>query len=102
MIHVVAILTAHPGKRAELIAAFADNVPNVLAEDGCVQYTGVVDAEGFGRAATPIGADAFAVIEKWASPEALKAHGAAAHMVAFGAKVKNLLANRVIHILSEV
>ena len=102
MIHVVAVLTAHPGKRDELIAAYKENVPNVLAEAGCIQYTGAVDAEGFGRAATPMGADAFVVIEKWESPEAIKAHGVAPHMAAFGAKVKDLLASRAIYFLSEV
>jgi quinol monooxygenase YgiN len=40
------------------------------------------------------------VIEKWESMEALKAHAAAPHMVAYGAKTKEFVANRVIHILS--
>jgi len=40
------------------------------------------------------------VIEKWESMEALKAHAAAPHMAAYGAKVKEMLAGRVIHILS--
>jgi quinol monooxygenase YgiN len=42
------------------------------------------------------------VIEKWASPEALKAHAAAPHMAAYGAKTKPLIASRVIHVLSPV
>jgi len=32
--------------------------------------------------------------------DTLKAHAAAPHMAAYGAKVKELLASRVIHILS--
>jgi len=40
------------------------------------------------------------VIEKWASPDALKAHGRAPHMVAYAAKAKDLTAARAIHILS--
>jgi quinol monooxygenase YgiN len=102
MIHVVAVITAHPEKREALVAAYRENVANVLAEPGCVQYTGVVDADGFGRAATPMGSDAFVVIEKWESPDALKAHAAAPHMVAFAAKTKELVAKRAIHILTEV
>ena len=39
------------------------------------------------------------VIEKWASADALKAHAAAPHMAAYAAKVKDMLASRVIHIL---
>ena len=39
-------------------------------------------------------------IEKWDSMEALKAHAAAPHMAAYGAKTRDLIASRVIHILS--
>ena len=45
------------------------------------------------------GADTFLVVEKWESMDALKAHAAAPHMAAYGAKTKELLASRVIHIL---
>ena len=34
MIHVVAIITAKPGKRAEVLANFKANVPAVHAEIG--------------------------------------------------------------------
>ncbi|MGD0013781.1 MAG: antibiotic biosynthesis monooxygenase, partial [Bryobacteraceae bacterium] len=40
------------------------------------------------------------VIEKWESLEALKAHGASPHMAAYAAKTRDLLASRVIHVLS--
>jgi quinol monooxygenase YgiN len=40
------------------------------------------------------------VVEKWESVDALKAHAAAPHMAAYGAKTQDLLASRVIHILS--
>lgn len=38
MIHVIAIITAKPGKRTELLAAFSLIVPLVHAEKGCVKY----------------------------------------------------------------
>ena len=47
-----------------------------------------------------MGADSFVVIEKWATADDLKAHSTAPHMAAYGAKVKDMLASRVIHILS--
>ena len=34
MIHVIAVITAKPGKRAEILAAFRANVPAVRAEHG--------------------------------------------------------------------
>ncbi len=100
MIHVVAFITAHPGKRDALLAAFNENVPHVRAEDGCVEYAAVVDAEGFGSFQAPIGPDSFLVLEKWRDPDALKAHARAPHMAAYAAKAKDLIAGRAIHILS--
>jgi quinol monooxygenase YgiN len=44
--------------------------------------------------------DTFVVVEKWESVDALKGHAAAPHMAAYGAKVKDMLASRVIHVLS--
>ena len=34
MIHVIAFITAQPGQRDKVLAAFNANVPAVLAEDG--------------------------------------------------------------------
>ena len=79
---------------------FQANVPNVHAEDGCIEYVATVDAEGAGSIQTPVGPDTFVVVEKWASLDALKAHAAAPHMVAYAAKTKDLIASRVIHVLS--
>src|SRR5437868_7574673 len=100
MIHVVAIITAKPGKREEILDAFRANVPAVHAEKGCIEYGPAVDAEGMGGFQTKFGPDTFLVIEKWESPEALKAHAAAPHMAAYAAKTKDLIASRVIHILT--
>ena len=100
MIHVVAVVTARPGKRAEVLKAFNANVPNVRAEQGCIEYAAAVDAEGAPSIQTRYGADTFVVIEKWESLEHLRAHAHAPHMVAYAEKVKPLLAERIIHVLS--
>jgi quinol monooxygenase YgiN len=99
MIHVLAIITAKPGKRAEILTHFHANIPAVHAEDGCIEYGPVVDAEAFSGSPTQFGPDTFVVVEKWASPEALKAHSAAPHMAAYGAKTRELVATRAVHIL---
>jgi quinol monooxygenase YgiN len=100
IVHVLAVITAKPGKRAELLEAFQGNVPNVHAEDGCIEYVATVDAEDAGDVQTRFGPDTFVVVEKWASLDALKAHAAAPHMTAYAAKTKDLIASRVIHVLS--
>src|SRR5437763_16734883 len=100
MIHVVAIITAKPGQRAAVLEHFQANVAAVRAEAGCIEYGAAVDVEDMGTAA--YGPDAFVVIEKWDSVDHLKAHAAAPHMKAYGAKTKDLLASRVIHVLNPV
>jgi len=99
-VHVVAVITAKPGMRAQVLEAFQANVPAVRAEAGCIEYQATVDAGDAPAVQTPFGDDTFIVIEKWESMDALKAHGAAPHMAAYAAKVKDMLANRVIHVLS--
>jgi quinol monooxygenase YgiN len=99
MIHVLAIITAKPGMRDRILEAYRANVDAVHAEAGCLGYEAVVDV----RNATPgfalFGEDAFVVVEKWASLEALQAHAVAPHMKAYAAKVKDLTASRAIHVL---
>jgi quinol monooxygenase YgiN len=100
MIHVIAIITAKPGKREEILKHFRANVPAVLAEKGCIEYGPAIDADPAPQMQTKVGADTFVVVEKWESLDALKAHAAAPHMAAYAAKVKEQIAGRVIHILS--
>ena len=100
MIHVVAIITAKPGMRENVLEIAKANIPAVRAEDGCIEYSLAIDAEGLGSFQTKFGPDTFVFIEKWRDAAALKAHAAAPHMAVYGAKVKDMLAGRVIHVLS--
>ena len=100
MIHIVAIITAKSGMREMILSEFHANMPAVHAEKGCIEYGPAIDAEGIGSFQTKFGPDTFVVIEKWESPEALRAHAASPHMAAYGAKTRDMVANRVIHILS--
>jgi quinol monooxygenase YgiN len=101
MLHVIAMITAHPGQRGPLLALFRAIVPAVRAEAGCIAYEATVDAEGLaGFPMTVAGADTFVVVEKWASADALKAHAVSAHMRAYAGKAKALIASRVIHVLA--
>jgi len=100
MIHVIAVLTAKPGKRDALLKEFRANVPNVKAEPGCIEYGAAVDAEPGPSFQAKFGADAFVVIEKYKDMEALKAHAASPHMKAYGEKARDLLAYRKVYILS--
>jgi len=100
MIHVVAILTAKPGKRDEVLKAFRANVPNVQAEPRCIEYGAAIDLEPGPSFQAKFGADTFVVIEKYKDLEALKAHAASPHMKAYGEKTRDLLADRKVYILN--
>ncbi len=100
VIHVVAVITAKAGRRAEVLRAFAANVPAVRAEDGCIEYIATVDAEGVGPLQTRFGEDSFVVVEKWSSLDALKAHAASPHMREYAAHTRDLIAERAVHVLA--
>jgi len=102
MIHVIAIITAKPGQRAAILEHYRGNVAAVRAEQGCIEYGAVIDADNALPFQTEWGADTFVVVEKWQSMAALQAHAAAPHMAAYGAKTRELIANRVIHIMQPV
>ncbi len=102
MIHVIAVITAKPGQRETILQAFRANVPAVRAEKGCIEYGAAVDADPALPFQTKWGPETFLVVEKWESMDALKAHAAAPHMAAYGAKTKEFVASRVIHILSPI
>ncbi len=65
MIRVIAIITAKPGRREEVLSAFRANIPAVRAEKGCIEYGAAIDAEGFGSFQAKMGPDTFVAIETW-------------------------------------
>ena len=102
MIHVVAIMTAKPGRRAELLERFLAVLPIVHIEDGCIEYRPIIDNDaGLDGAREAIGPDTYIVIEKWASVEALDAHSATDHMRKYSEEVRDLIATRVLHVMRD-
>lgn len=99
VIHVIAIITTKPGQRDTVLAAFRQIIPEVQAEAGCLEYAPAIDIDHDAADFARLGPDSFMVIEKWESQEALAAHAASAHMAAYAAQVKDLLASRAIHVL---
>jgi quinol monooxygenase YgiN len=102
MLHVLAYITAKPGMRETVLREFQANMPAVHAEEGCIEYVPVVDLPAFGPPQTEVGPGTFVVVEKWASPEALKARAAAPHMQAYTERTADMIEDRVIHVLSRL
>ncbi len=82
---VTAIFTPQEGARDALIAALQETIPGVQTEDGCLLYAIHDAADG-----------TITMIEKWASVEALDAHGTSPEVKALAASVKPHLANLVV------
>jgi quinol monooxygenase YgiN len=97
MIHIVAIITAKPGLRDQVLEVVKTNLPFVHAEDGCIEYRPLIDADG-GDAAM-FGPDTFLVVEKWRDDAALDVHRKASYMASYLDKTKDLVAGRHVHIL---
>ena len=90
MIHVVASITVKKSQVASFLEIFKDNIPNVLAEEGCLEYAATVDME----TEIPIqdtAAHRVTVIEKWESFARLEAHFTAPHMLEYKALVEEMV-----------
>jgi quinol monooxygenase YgiN len=100
MIHVIATIELHEGQRDAFLTEFRRIVPDVLAEDGCLEYGPAVDIATDIRAQHPERPDAVTIIEKWESVEHLKQHLVAPHMGEYRGRVKGLIARTTLYVLS--
>lgn len=99
MIYVIATIEIAEGKRDEFVDAFRANVPNVLAEEGCIEYEPTIDLST-DIAAQPAARDnVVTVVEKWESLDALHAHLVAPHMLTYREGVKEIVKGASIQIL---
>ena len=89
MIHVVATITLKPGVRPAYLEIFKWLTPLVRAEVGCIEYQATTDVQTTIAVQEGPRPDVVTVIEKWATLEALYAHGVMPHMNEYRAKVKD-------------
>ena len=90
MVHVIASIRVKDGSLEEYVRMFKENVPNVLAEEGCVEYAPCVDADT-GWPAQAKDPTRMTVVEKWESMGSLQAHSVAPHMVEFRQRAGHLV-----------
>ena len=100
MIHVIASIEIRKENLTDFIEIFEANVPNVLAEKGCIEYAPTVDIET-GFPTQVIEANMVTIVEKWDSLEALKAHLATPHMKDYRRKVKDMVADLSLKVLQN-
>ena len=98
MIHVLASITVKTSERDVFLEIFKANVPKVLEEEGCVEYSATVDFQ----TEVPIqeiDENVVTVIEKWETFPHLQAHFTAPHMLEYKAKVEGMVEDVTLKIL---
>jgi quinol monooxygenase YgiN len=100
MINVIASIHIKEGRLSEFIEIFKFNIPNVLQEEGCLDYVPTIDIPT-GLPPQKLDRDVVTIIEKWDSLEALQAHMSAPHMLAYRERVKDLVEKVSLKILKE-
>jgi quinol monooxygenase YgiN len=101
MIYVVATIQLAPGRRAEFLALQRDLLPQVRAEQGCLEYVPSVDVSVSDPPAPPRD-DVVIMHERWETLDALRAHFTAPHMRAFREKAKPLIQSTKVEIFQPV
>lgn len=101
MITVIASIKVVPDKVVEFVKLFNENVPNVLEEDGCIEYYPTVDIET-GLEVQQADPSIVTIIECWESIDALKDHLGAPHMTRYREQTKELVEAVSIKVLQPV
>ena len=102
MIHVIATIEVKPGAREELLAVMRQNVPLVLAEQGCIAYTPTVDVASGLPVQPALREDVVTIVEAWESLEHLRSHLRTPHMLSYREKVKDLVKGLEVQVLQPV
>jgi quinol monooxygenase YgiN len=100
MIHVIATIEIAAGKRADFLREFHALVPQVLAEDGCLDYGPTVDVASGIPVQNALRENSVTVVERWRDLDALRAHLAAPHMQTYRTKVKDLVLGMQLQVLA--
>lgn len=101
MIHVIATAYIVQGRRQEFIREFNANIPNVLTEKGCIQYTPTVDLVSGIERQSPPEEDTVVIIEQWKTIEDLEKHLEAPHMLEYRERVKDMVRSAELRITTS-
>lgn len=100
MITVVASTRIKPGDRDAFLEIFKANIPNVLQEEGCIEYYSTVDFDT-GWPVQGMDGHVVTIIEKWQDLQALESHLKTPHMRAYQEKTKDMTEERIIKVLQN-
>ncbi len=101
MITVIAFIKVKPENLEQFIGIFKENVPEVLKEEGCIEYYPTVDLDASLKVQIMDEATV-TIIEKWDSVNALEKHMASPHMQAYRKKTGAMVEKLSIRVLRQV
>jgi quinol monooxygenase YgiN len=101
MINVIASIRVKEKSKKEFIEIFKSNIPNVLREEGCIEYSPTVDINA-DLGPQQLADNIITVIEKWSSLKALKDHLKAPHMEEYRIKVRDMVLDVGLKVLQEI
>jgi quinol monooxygenase YgiN len=100
MVNVIASIKVKEGRISEFLEIFKANVPNVLKENGCIEYFPALDIAA-GLPPQVLDKNLVTIIEKWESLDALRVHLAAPHMKAYKLKTADMVESVSLKVLQE-
>ena len=100
MIHVIATIKVKPGTREKFLGILKANVPRITAEKCCIAYVPAVDVESSIPVQVDLRPDVVTLVEAWESLDDLRAHLKTAHMQAYREKVKDIVKNISLHVMT--
>ena len=101
MINVIASIHIKEGRLSEFMEIFKANLPNVLKEQGCLEYLPTSDVPT-GLPPQELNNNVVTIIEKWDNLVDLQAHISSPHMLIYKEKVKHLVDKLSFKVLKEV
>ena len=99
MICVIATIKAKAGQRNALLACIQDNLSNVHAEIGCMEYQPMVDIES-SLGAQELDENIVTMVEKWETMANLDLHAISPHMLEYREKVKDIVESVSLKVLT--
>lgn len=101
MITAVASIKVKKNHLSQFVIAFKRLVPQVLAEEGCIEYYPTVDT-GLLFKIQSVDDHRVTIIEKWQSIQSLQEHANTEHMQAFASETDQMIEDFNVRILKAV
>ena len=102
MIYVIATIELVEGKKSQYLKELRKVIPDVRAEEGCLEYSPSVDVATDIPVQDPVKDNVVTIIERWTDIEALKNHLKTSHMKTYREATKFVIKRIRVRILKPL